>query len=385
MARKTTRNAQGGGTIRQRPNGRWEARFTVGRDPGTGKQVQRSVYGATQKEVRKKLAQAVAAIDQGTYTVPSKLTVGGWLDIWTAEYLGGVKPRTAELYKTSVNTYVRPALGALKLDTLNAHTIQSFYNSLSNDRGLSPKTVKNVHGIFHKALQQAVKIGYLRFHPSDACELPRVERKEMHPLDENDISHFVEAIKGHRFETVYLVTLFTGMRQGEVLGLKWENINFDSGKITVDHQLQKVGGTFSFVSPKNGKGRTITAAPFVLSVLKRHRAHQAEQQLKAGQLWQGEGLVFCNEVGHHLYPNTVYDSFKRIAAKIGIPSARFHDLRHSYAVAAIRSGDDIKTVQGNLGHHTAAFTLDVYGHVTEQMQKDSAARMEGFINSVLNL
>lgn len=385
MARKTTRNAQGGGTIRQRSDGRWEARYTVGRNPGTGKQVQRSVYGATQKEVRQKLAQAVAAIDSGTYTAPSRLTVGGWLDIWTAEYLGGVKPRTAELYKASVNTYVRPALGALKLDTLNAHTIQGFYNSLSKDRGLSPKTVKNVHGIFHKALQQAVKIGYLRFNPADACELPRVERKEIHPLDENDISRFIEAIKGHRFEAVYLVTLFTGMRQGEVLGLKWENVDFDNGKITVDHQLQRVDGAFSFVSPKNGKGRTITAAPFVMSVLRHHRAHQAEQQLKAGQLWQGMGLVFCNEIGHHLYPNTVYDSFKRIAAKIGIPSARFHDLRHSYAVAAIRSGEDIKTVQGNLGHHTAAFTLDVYGHVTEQMQKDSAARMEGFINSVLNL
>lgn len=177
MARKSnTRGAQGAGTIRQRKDGRWEARYTVGRDPGTRKQIQRSVYGATQQEVRKKLAQLTTAIDSGTYKEPCKMTVGQWLDIWMANYMGGVKPSTAFLYGEQIRLYIKPALGAVKLEALNTHTIQGFYNGLSIEReggkALSPKSVKNIHGILHKALQQAVAVGYIRFNPADASLSP---------------------------------------------------------------------------------------------------------------------------------------------------------------------------------------------------------------------
>lgn len=389
MPRKATKNARGGGTIRQRPDGRWEARFTVGRDPGTGKQVQRSVYGATQKEVRQKLAQITAAIDNGTYTVPSKMTVGQWLDIWSRDYLGGVKPFTVLNYNQHIKNHIKPALGAVKLEALNAHTIQGFYNSLGKPQGdkpgLSAKTVKCIHGVLHKALSQAVKVGYIRFNPAESCELPRIERKEIKPLDNEEIGAFMKAIQGHRFEALYLVTLFTGLRRGEVCGLTWDCVDLDLGTILVNKQLQNVPGQpgeFRLVSSKNGKGRTIAIAPFVVEVLRRHKVQQAEARLKAGPLWQNSGFVFCNEAGEHLSPNTVYHNFKRIAASIGLPDARLHDLRHSYAVASLRAGDDIKTVQGNLGHHTAAFTLDTYGHVTEEMKRASAERMEAFIKGI---
>lgn len=393
MARRSnTRAAQGAGTIRQRKDGRWEARYTVGRDPGTGKQVQRSVYGATQQEVRKKLAQLTAALDAGTYKEPCKMTVGQWLDIWSADYLGGVKPFTVVSYTGHIKNHLKPALGSVKLEALNAHTIQAFYNSLGADQegkpGLSPKTVKNIHGVLHKALQQAVKIGYLRFNPADACELPRAVRKELKPLDEEQSKAFLKAIQGHRYEMLYTVTLFTGMREGEALGLMWECVDFKKGTILINKQMQrekKKNGQYLLVPTKNGKSRTITPAPWVMKLLRTQRAKQAEQQLRAGPMWEDSGLVFTNELGHHLAIHTVYKDFKQIAASIGCPDARFHDLRHSYAVAAIRSGDDIKTVQGNLGHATAAFTLDVYGHVTDQMKRESAARMESYIKDVLNL
>ena len=393
MPRKSnTRAAQGAGTIRQRKDGRWEARYTVGRDPGPGKQVQRSVYGATQQEVRKKLAQLTAALDAGTYKEPCKMTVGQWLDIWAADYLGGVKPFTVVSYTGHIKNHIKPALGSVKLEALNAHTIQAFYNSLGAERegkpGLSPKTVKNVHGVLHKALQQAVKIGYLRFNPADACELPRAVRKELKPLDEEQSKAFLKAIQGHRYEMLYTVTLFTGMREGEALGLMWECVDFKKGTILINKQMQrekKKNGQYLLVPTKNGKSRTITPAPWVLKLLRTQRAKQAEQQLRAGPIWEDSGLVFTNELGHHLAIHTVYKDFKQIAASIGCPDARFHDLRHSYAVAAIRSGDDIKTVQDNLGHATAAFTLDVYGHVTDQMKRESAARMESYIKDVLNL
>lgn len=392
MPRKSTRAAQGGGTIRQRPDGRWEARFTVGRDPGTGKQIQRSVYGSTQKEVRQKLAQAVAELDAGTYQAPSKMTVGQWLDIWQRDYLCGVKPFTVQGYEKNVRVYLKPALGAIKLDALNAHTVQKFINDMGKPHGdkppLSPKTVRNAHGVLHKALQQAVRVGYIRFNPADACELPRLERKEIKPLDSDAMAAFMRAIGGHRFEAVYLTMLFTGMRRGEIFGLLWDCVDLDKGTIRIERQLQNIPGKpgeFRLISTKNGKGRTITAAPFVVELLKKHRARQLRDRLRAGPLWQDHGYVFCNEVGEHLSPSTVYHNYKEIVASIGLPDLRLHDLRHSYAVASLRAGDDVKTVQANMGHHTAAFTLDVYGHVTEEMKRASAARMEAYIKGIANL
>ena len=194
-------------------------------------------------------------------------------------------------------------------------------------------------------------------------------------------------IQGNRFETLFILTLFTGMREGEVLGLTWDCIDFHTGIISVEKQMQlhqdKGSKGYELVSPKNGRSRTIAAAQTVLTRLQQQRRWQMQQKLLLGSDWQNpEGLVFTNEFGTHLTKPTVYREYKRIVAAIGCPNARFHDLRHSYAVAAIRAGDDIKTVQGNLGHATAAFTLDVYGHVTDQMKRESADRMERFIRTV---
>lgn len=398
MAR-SNRSAQGAGNIRKKTvtrNGQeytyWEARITVGRDPGTGKQVRRSFSGKTQKEVREKMQAAAVAINDGTYKDPSKMTVGEWLDIWETEYLGDVKPFTVASYKGQIRNHIKPALGAVKLETLAPHTIQSFYNGLGKPKGdkpgLSAKSIKNVHCVLHKSMQQAVENQYIRFNPADVCKLPRVERRELHPLDERQIPLFLDAIKGHKFEALYTVTLFTGMREGEALGLRWSCVDFNAGTITIDKQLQqekKKNGQYVFASLKNGKSRVITPAPWVMDYLKAHRAKQAEARLKVGPLWEDSDLVFTDGIGHHLVISTVYKNFKEIVASIGCPGVRFHDLRHSYAVASIRAGDDIKTVQGNLGHATAAFTLDVYGHVTEQMKQASADRMEGFIKDVLRL
>lgn len=412
MPRKSnTRSAAGSGSIRQRPDGTWEARFVAGHNPGTGKPIRKSVYAKTQKECRQKLAQAVAAVDTGTYKDACKLTVGTWLDTWAETYLGGVKPRTAEIYKSDIRLYIKPALGALKLETLNTHTIQQFYNALLKDGKkvavrdetgktvkkdrktvyehvpLSGKTVKNIHGAFHSALKQATLNGLIRFNPADACILPRTEKKEIKPLDEAESAAFIRAIQGHRFEEVFMVTLFTGMREGEALGLTWDCVDFDKGILTINKQMQLhqekgLPGAYTLVSTKNSKARTIAAAPFVMEYLRRRKTRQLENRLLAGSTWAQSDLVFTDEFGQHLTKPTVYRAFKKVVASIGRPDARFHDLRHSYAVAAIRSGDDIKTVQGNLGHATAAFTLDVYGHVTDQMKQDSAARMEAFIKSV---
>lgn len=401
MARKSnTRAAQGSGTIRKKTVTRkgktytyWEARYTEGIDPGTGKQIQRSITGKTQKEVSQKLKAVTVSIDAGTYTTPSKMTLGQWLDTWTAEYLGSVKPKTVESYNCQIRNHIKPALNTVKLEALTAPMIQSFYNRLyapreSGGAGLSAKSVGIVHGVLHKALQQAVAVGYIRFNPADSCELPRIERKEIKPLDSEAISDFLQAVQNHKFEAVYLTMLFTGMRRGEICGLKWDCVNLEKGTILINKQLQNIPGKpgeFRLASTKNSKGRSITVAKTVVDLLKKHKIQQAEAKLLAGPLWNDEGYVFTDEAGRHLSPSTLYHNYKRLVSSIGLPDARLHDLRHSYAVAALRAGDDIKTVQGNLGHHTASFTLDVYGHVTEEMKQDSADRMERFIKGVSGL
>lgn len=394
------KNANGLGSIRKKTVSKesgvvyeyWEARITTGFDPGTGKQLQRSITGKTQKEVTLKMKEISADVDKGIYIEPSKQTLSEWLDAWFDTYLGNVKPRTLSVYKSDIDNHIKPAMGALRLEMINAQIIQSFYNSMQqpskkHPNGLSPKTIKNIHGVLHKAFQQAVLIGYLRFNPTDACILPRIEKKELKPFDEDDISNFLQALQGHPFQDLYIVALFTGMREGEVLGLTWDCVNFPLSSITINKQMQlhqEAGiAAYKLVSTKNGRPRSVTAPPFVMAALKRRKALQAQQKLMAGAAWSNpENLVFTNDIGQHLTKPTVYRAFKQLAASIGRPDARFHDLRHSYAVAAIRSGDDIKTVQENLGHATAAFTLDVYGHVTDKMKQESANRMERFIQSV---
>lgn len=391
MPRKTTRNAQGSGTIRQRPDGRWEARVTIGHDPGTGRQIQKSLYGKTQKEVRQRLNQVTAEVDAGTYAEPSKLCVSEWLEAWLTDYCTNTKPRTVDTYKSTVTMRINPHIGNVKLSKLNTMQIQRMYNDLlrGTDDGhppLSAKTVRDTHGVLHRALQQALELGIIRTNPSDLCKLPHAETPEIKALDTQQIAALLQRIKGHPYENLYIVDLFTGMRLGEILGLSWDCIDFDSGVIRIYRQLHQRNGVYTFGPLKNGKARSITVAPSVLAVLKRQRAKQREWQLASGGLWKNaDNLVFTNEAGGHLARNTPYNALKRITREMGLPDVRFHDLRHSYAVASLQAGDDIKTLQTNLGHHTAAFTLSVYGHCTDEMQRASAQRMEGFIKGISEL
>lgn len=387
MPRKAKKNAQGAGTIRKRADGRWEARYTIGFDPATGKQKQKSVYGKTQKEVREQLAEITIELDNGTYLEPAKETLGIWLDTWLETYAQfSVKPYTMDAYERVCRNYLIPTLGTIRLSALTAPQIQRFYNSLLIEKKLSPKTIRNIHGVLHRALDQAMKLGMIRTNPTELCDLPKARRKEIKPMEQDKIGAFLKAIKGNKYELLYQITLFTGMRQGEVLGLTWDCVDFAHSTLYVNKQLQKtkkVGGDYALVPTKNSRARVITTAASVMALLKRQRSLQAQAQLLAGSEWDNKwGLVFTNERGGHLTHFTVYKHFKEAVTSIGLECERFHDLRHSYAVAAIESGDDIKTVQSNLGHATASFTLDVYGHVSQKMRQQSAERMEEFIRKV---
>ena len=388
MPRKSQRNAKGDGYIRHRSDGRWEGRYTVGRDPGSDKQIQKSVYGKTQAEVRKKLREMTTAIDDGCYIAPSKLTVAKWMETWHSEYIVNVKQSTREAYGQHIKNHIVPALGAVKLSALTTAMCQKFVNDLSRVKGLSPKTVKNIQSVLHHALKQAVRLGYMRMNPTEACSLPRIEKAKIEPLDAPEIKKLLDVLGDDVYSLLIKVDLFTGLREGEILGLQWGCVDFARGVIVIDKQLLRPRGKgkpFCFGSLKNDKPRTIRPAPYVIDILKQRKRQQAEDRISVGSLWDDCGfpdLVFTSETGKHLNYNIILRHLRKALAAAGLPEKRLHDLRHTYAVTSLQAGDDVKTVQENLGHHTAAFTLDQYGHVTESMREASARRMEAFINSL---
>ena len=391
MAKKA---ASGDGSIRKKTRiakgnqyTYWEARITTGTDPGTGKQIQKSVYGKTQAEVRKKMREITRAIDQGTFTDTDKIKLSSWLDSWLEIYCRNtIKASTFDIYAAAVKNHIKPALGNVQLQKLTGVQIQMFYNQMLAN-GLSPKTIKNTASILHKALAVALKQGFIVFNPCNNAELPKQERKEIRPLSTEEISMFLDRIQDSEYKNAYMLCLFAGLREGECLGLSWDQIDFANKTITINRQLQKSKstGVYAIVnSTKSGKPRTITPPAIAFKVLEEERTLQLKKRLKAGPLWDHkENLVFTDPAGGFISFQSFYKRFKKAAAEIGRPDARPHDLRHTAATVALANGADIKSVQSLLGHATASFTLDIYAHTTEEMQKDTAAKMENYYSQFI--
>lgn len=375
------------GSIRQRPDGRWEARVTVGTNPGTGKPIRRSLYGNTQKEVRQKMTTVLRELDSGTYQAPNRITVAEWMDEWLNVFCANkVKPSTYHSYQSSIRLYINPVIGAMPLQSVRGSHVQGIYNKML-DAGLSGKTVKNMSAILHKALGVALKQGLILSNPCDGAELPKAEHHEITPLTDEEIPRFLAAIDDSPMRNAYALCLFAGLREGECLGLSWGQVDFRRGRIAISQQLQKErvkgGGYYISRSTKSGKPRTIEPPPIAFEYLRAERVRQLENRMRAGRAWSNpDDLVFTDETGKHYGRQTFYSRFKKIAASIGRPDARVHDLRHTAATVAIASGADIKSVQDMLGHATASFTLNVYAHTSEQMMKDTASRVQNYYDGL---
>lgn len=380
---KKKRNDNGNGSTRKRADGTWEGRYSAGYNPETGKLIQRSVYGRTQKEVRQKLNEILHDLQDGTYVAPTKMTVGEWLDAWLKDYTLNIRPATKAAYEQHVRVHLKPSLGRIPLSKVMAHQIQQVYNDLFRVQGLSPKTIKNIHGVFHRAMEQAKLLGYLKTNPTTGVILPKAEKQTLKTMEDTDVAAFLKEIKGNPYENILFVTAFTGLREGEVLGLTWDCVDFERGQLLINKQHNRAKGEteFHFSPLKNSKIRTLTVADEVLNVLRRQQKLQVLWQYVAGDAWENDkNLVFTTELGRYVNNKTLYMNYKRIMRKLGLSELRFHDLRHAYAVNSLRAGDDIKTVQENLGHSTASFTLSTYAHATPGMKKESANRMNDFIH-----
>ena len=325
MAKK---RANGEGNLRKREDGKgWEARYY------DLKGKRHSVYGKSQKEVRKKLEEALDAMNSDNSLEESDTTVSQWLKIWVRDFLGNVKQGTADNYEMLMRVHIIPTLGEIKLIELKTSVIQRLYNQKLVE-GLSPKTIKNIHGCLHKALDIAVKIDYLHKNPSSACILPRVMKPEIHPLDTPELTKLMEVIPGEEYEALITAAIFTGMRSGELLGLTWDCVDFENGLIRVVKQLiqpRKKGEVFRFGTLKNEKPRTLSPAPFVMQMLKDHKKQQQLHRLEIGPAWNDGGfpnLVFTHANGSHLSQPTVWKELQKVLKKAGLDSHRFHDLRH---------------------------------------------------------
>src|SRR5215217_8237036 len=369
------RRGNGEGSIRKRKDGRWEARYSVPTPDGPK---QKTVYGKTRKVVSEKLTEAMAGRDKGLVYDAGKLTVGEFLERWLEDVVKlSSSHRTYSTHAQEVHDHVAPTLGRIKLRGLRKAHIDRLYREKLNSE-LSPSTVRRVHAVLHRALEEAVKGDLLPRNPAAHANRPKVRQDEIEPLDASQATAFLEAAKGDRFEALYALCLMCGLRQGEALALRWQDIDLDGGTLRVSRQLQRVrgGGGLRFSEPKNASRRTVGLPKRAVSALKSHRKRQLEQKLRAGPLYQDGGLVFASGQGKPLdAQNVVNRYYKPLLKRAGLPPIRFHDLRHSCLSLLAQRGEPIRDLQALAGHATAAFTLQRYTHHYDASARRTADAM----------
>ena len=396
-------NANGLGSIRKRKRKRkdgsyyvfWEGRVTTSYNPATGEQIQRTVTGDSQQAVIKRMREVLSekespktsetterrAIVKAEENKPESLTLEEWAKLWIDTQIR-VKPSSVYIYKRDLELHIIPYFGKMSLQKIEKGDVKRWIKKLS-DNGLAPKTVKDLHGVLHKMLDDAVEEKNLTSNPAHKCPLPKIEKPELNHFDNEDLIAFLDAIRGHVHEQLYKLALFTGIRENEACGLGWDCVDYRNNRLYIKRQLwrNRETGVYSLVKPKDDEVRTLIMPPTVVQILMEQQRKETEKQLAVGTKWEGKGMVFSNPTGGYLSYRTVYDCFKRITRSLGL-EVRFHELRHAYASLALQGGDDIKTVQENLGHATPEFTMKVYAHANQTMKKNSAARMEDTIKAL---
>lgn len=369
--RATARRGNGEGSIVQRPNGRWMAQVTVGYN-ATGKRVRKTVYGDTKGDVQEKLTRLQNSKLDGMLTDTGRLTLASYLDRWLADVARPtIRATTHVSYKGIIANHISPRIGGVKLDKLTPAHVQGLYSALERD-GASATTRRHCHVVLNRALKQAVQWGLVPRNVCSAVKRPRDEEKEIQPLTAEQAAALLKTAAGDRLEAIYVLAVTTGMRLGELMGLQWSDVDLEAGAVQVRRTLQEVGGQFALVETKTKKSKRKVDLPNVaVDSLHEHR----KRQLAAGHL--GAGYVFTDTHGGHLRRSNVHRySYKPLLKRAGLPTIRFHDLRHTAATLLLLDGVHPKVVQERLGHSKIGITLDTYSHVLPTMQKDAAARLD---------
>lgn len=371
------------GQIIKRGEKIWLVRIFMGRD-GQGKRryVNKTVHG-TKKDASTYLATTLTAISTGTFVEASPMLIDEYLDRWLETAARPrVRERTFNDYESLVSRYVRPVLGSKKLSEVRPLDVQKLYGDMQ-ERGLSPRSVRYTHAVLSSAFKQAVRWRMLARNPCEAVELPRMERKEMQCLGQDEAARFLAAAAEDAHAALFSFALTTGMRPEEYLALKWSDVELDKGTTTVRRTLQwRKGGGWYFSEPKTSRSRrTIPLPASVVRSLTEHRRKQAEARLKAGAKYQQNDLVFASTDGTPLmHRNILRRHFKPILKRAGLPASfRLYDLRHSCATLLLAAGENPKVVSERLGHASIVLTLDTYSHVLPSMQQAATEKLESLL------
>ncbi len=382
------------GHIRQRSPGSWELRYSLGTDPATGKRrmVTTSVKGK-REAAEKELRRLLRTVDTGEHVDPTRMTLRQWLTTWLAAVRAEISPKSHERYTEIVENFLAPALGNLPIAKVTPVDIQKAYNNWATggrrDRksgGLSPRTRRHIHRILRSSLSRAVEQQVIARNPADVFRkrLPKIERRELLTLSTEQSVRLLDAIKHTRTYWPALIALTTGMRRGEVLGLRWKNVDLNGAAVRVVESIEQTKSGLRFKAPKTEKTRAVTLPAFAVDELRRLKAQQAKDLASLGIRQDGQTLVCGQADGQPLQPRSLTHEFTRLVASLeDVPRVRFHDLRHSHATQMLLAGVHPKVAQERLGHSTITTTLDLYSHVTDTMQSDAAARLDAAFRSAL--
>ena len=368
------KRSNGEGSIYQRQDGRWSASVSVGR----GKR--KHFLGPSRSDVSRKLNAALKARDDGLPTITRRQTVEQYLKTWLDAAKPSIRERTWVRYEQYVRLHVLPTLGKLSLEKLTPQHLQRLYSERL-DAGLSPTTVHHLHATLHKALSQAVRLNLVQRNVADLVDPPRIAKHEMTTLVPDDARHLLDVASGARLEALFVLALTTGLREGELLGLKWRDVRFEEKALEIRGSLQRVKAGLVVREPKTKQSRRrVGLTEAALISLRRHRTRQAEERLRVGPAWEGLDLVFTDEAGAPIDATKfLRNSFAPLLKAAGLPKMRFHDLRHTAATLLLGRGIHPKIVSEMLGHSQVGITLDLYSHVTPTMQREATAAMDAIV------
>jgi integrase len=370
-----SRRGRGEGTIHKRKDGRWAAAADLGYKDG--KRYRPEFYGRTRAEVAAKLAEAQENHRAGRPVRVKRQTVEQFLEDWLANTVPtSVRPTTLVSYTTIVRRHIIPELGHLQLADLAPQHVQTMIGT-KLAAGLSPRRVQYIRAVLRTALKQAVKWRSVTLNAAALAEAPRVERHEIQPFSVEDARRLLEASQDDRLAALYSVALAMGLRQGEALGLRWEDVAFETGQLRVRVTLQRIDRSYRLLPPKTERSRrTLRMPATALAALRAHRARQLEERLQAGAAWEDWGLVFTTATGRPLHATWITHRFQKLLERSGLPRARFHDLRHTCASLLLAQGVSARMIMEILGHSQISLTMNLYSHIMPSMQEDAAQKMD---------
>ena len=414
MKKMAKRRGNNEGSISKLKDGTWRGYLTVGYNPETKKSKRKYFYGKTRKEVKEKMTEIAGNVQNGTYKEASKMKVAEWFKIWLEEYQKqSLRQTTYESYEMQIDKHILPYIVHLQLKQLETYHLQALYNEKQKDGArldgkkgpLSPRSIRYIHMICHASLEQAKKEGRLIINPADATKVPADKKKEIQYLDTEQVKKFLAGARESRHFAAYYLVLNTGLRRGELLALRWKDVDLKEGSVTVNQSLVRTKNGLIFQAPKTKlSNRTISISKQVINELKMHWRRQEGEKAEAEDSYENNGLVFCNELGQKLCPRAFTRHYEKIYEKINreadakgkkenwtkeqieaekITPVNFHALRHTFATLSLQEGTDPRTIQEALGHYKVSFTLDVYSGVTSRMKKEATDKIGRLMASCL--